>query len=53
MITKIELTLSCFAPTIVMEINIPHGRDTEEYIDELLESMLAEEFRYNAEWNFV
>ena len=53
MTTKIELTLSCFAPTIVMEIKIPHNRDAEEYIDELLESMLAEEFRYNAEWKFV
>ena len=53
MTTKIELTLSCFAPTIVMEIKTPHDRDAEEYIDELLESMLAEEFRYNAEWNFV
>ena len=50
---KIELTLSCFAPTIVMEIEIPNNRDTEEYIDELLDSILAEEFRYNAEWNFM
>ncbi len=48
-----ELPLSCFAPTIVMEIQIPNNRDAEEYIDELLESVLAEEFRYNAEWNFV
>jgi hypothetical protein len=51
--TKIELSLSCFAPTIVMEIKIPHDRDAEEYIDELLESILSEEFRYNAEWNFI
>ena len=51
--TKIELTLSCFAPKIIMEIFVPNDRDAEEYIDELLESILAEEFRYNAEWDFV
>lgn len=50
---KIELTLSCFAPTIIMEVEIPQDRDAEEYIDELLESILAEEFRYNAEWDFI
>lgn len=50
---KIELTLSCFAPTIIMEIQVPENRDEEEYIDELLDSMLNDEFRYNAEWNFV
>lgn len=50
---KIELKLSCFAPTIIMEIEVPYDRDAEEYIDELLESILAEEFRYNAEWDFV
>lgn len=53
MTAKIELTLSCFTPTIVMEIKIPHDRNAEEYIDELLEGILAEEFRYNAEWNFI
>ena len=51
--TKIKLTLSCFAPTVVMEIKIPKDRDAEEYIDELLETILAEDFRYNAEWNFI
>ena len=50
---KIELKLSCFAPTVIIEIEVPYDRDAEEYIDELLESILAEEFRYNAEWNFV
>ena len=50
---KIELTLSCFAPTIIMEIEIPQDRDAEEYIDEFLESILAEDFRYNTEWNFM
>ena len=51
--TKIELSLSCFAPTIVMEFNIPNDRDAEEYIDELLESVLSEEFCYHAECNFI
>ena len=50
---KIEVSLSCFAPTIIMEIIIPDGRDAEEYIDELLDSMLVDEFRYNVEWDFV
>lgn len=50
---KISVKLSCFAPTIIMEIAIPEDRDAEEYIDELLDSILAEEFRYNAEWDFV
>ena len=53
MIKRIEVTLSCFAPTIIMEIPIPKGRDAEEYIDELLDSMLVDEFRYNVEWDFV
>ena len=53
MIKRIEVTLSCFAPTIIMEIPIPNNRDAEEYIDELLDSMLVDEFRYNAEWDFV
>lgn len=53
MVKKIEVILSCFAPTIVMEISIPDDRDAEEYIDELLDSILSDEFRYNAEWNFA
>lgn len=53
MIKRIEITLSCFAPTFVMEIQVPEHRDAEEYIDELLDSILIDEFRYNAEWEFV
>lgn len=49
----IVVGLSCFAPMIKMEIDVPDGRDTEEYIDELLDSILADEFRYNADWEFV
>lgn len=44
---------SCFAPEFEMIIQIPECRDTEEYIDELLEGILADEFRYNVEWDFV
>lgn len=51
--TKIEVTLSCFVRTFMMEIIVPINVDAEEYIDEFLESILSEEFRYNVEWNFV
>lgn len=50
---KILLNLSCFAPGIIMQIFIPEDREEEEYIDELLDSMLTEDFRYNAEWEFI
>ena len=50
---RIELKASCFAPVITMEISIPNGRDDEEYIDELLDGILAEDLRYNAEWDFA
>ena len=36
-----------------MEIEVPDDRDDEEYIDELLDSMLVDEFKYNVEWDFV
>lgn len=44
---------SCFTPEFAMIIPIPTDRDDEEYIDELLDGILCDEFRYNAEWNFV
>lgn len=50
---RIIVSLSCFAPTIMMEIPIPDNRDDKEYIDEFLEGILNDEFRYNAEWEFV
>lgn len=53
MVYKIKLSLSCFAPTIKMEIDVPTDRDSEEYIDELLDSILSDEFRYNCEWDFI
>lgn len=40
-------------PKFEMIIEIPEDRDSEEYIDELLDSMLNEGLRYSAEWDFV
>ena len=36
-----------------MEINVPVGRDAEEYIDELLDGLLREDYRWNCEWDFA
>lgn len=44
---------SCFAPEFKMAIRIPEDRDAEEYIDELLDSILNEDLRYNVEWDFA
>lgn len=44
---------SPFDPEFGMIISIPDDRDDEEYIDELLDRILGEEFRYNIEWDFV
>lgn len=44
---------SCFAPEFDMVITIPDGYDAEEYIDELLDGILNDEMRYNADWEFV
>lgn len=49
----IRAKLSCFAPEIEMIIPVPKERDSEEYIDELLESILNDEFRLNCDWDFV
>ena len=35
MVYKIKVSLSCFAPTFTMEIDVPADRDSEEHIDEL------------------
>lgn len=42
-----------FAPEFEMIIPVPTDRDDEEYIDELLDGILNDEFRYNIEWDFV
>lgn len=44
---------STFAPEFEMIIPAPTDRDDEEYIDELLDGILNDEFRYNIEWGFV
>jgi hypothetical protein len=49
---RIWLQFSCFAPTVIMEVAVPNNRDAEEYIDELLDGILREDFIYNAEWDF-
>ena len=36
-----------------MIISIPEDRDTEEYIDELLDCILNEDLRYNVDWDFI
>lgn len=36
-----------------MIISIPENRDAEEYIDELLDSILNGDLRYNVEWDFA
>ena len=53
MVKRIEVKPSCFEPSFIMEITIPEGRDAEEYIDELLDGILTEDFRYNCEWDFI
>ena len=49
---RILVKPSCFSPEFEMIIRIPDERDSEEYIDELLDSILNDEFRYNVEWDF-
>ena len=44
---------SCLAPEFEIIISAPEDRDAEEYIDELLDSILNEDLRYNVEWDFV
>lgn len=46
-------SMSCFHPEIEMTISIPDDRDDEEYIDELLDSILKEDLKYNVEWSFL
>lgn len=49
----IWLSFSAFMPEVEMTIPIPKGQDEEEYIDELLESVLNVDALYNAEWGFM
>ena len=40
-----------YSAQIIMEIIIPENRDAEEYIDEMLDSILAKDLCYY--WDFV
>lgn len=51
--STISIKFSCFSPSVIMKIAIPADRDEEEYIDELLDAILKDEFRHNCEWNFA
>ena len=44
---------STFVPEFEMIVYVPDDRDAEEYIDELLDSILAEDLKYNVDWDFV
>lgn len=48
----ITLTPTCFTPPCKVTIDVPNGWDAEEYIDEYLDSILNDDVRYNAEWDF-
>ena len=50
---RIAMKPSCFFPEITLEIMVPEDRDAEEFIDELLDTILCEEFRWNCEWDFA
>lgn len=49
----IILTPDCFHPDIKITIFVPDDRDTEEYIDEYLDSILNDNVRYNCKWSFA
>lgn len=44
---------SVFAPAFEAIIPVPDGRDSEEYIDELLDAILSDDIKYNIEWDFI
>lgn len=48
----IIVDLGCFMPSVEMIINVPNDRDDEEYIDEILDSILNVDLRYNCDWEF-
>lgn len=50
---RIKLCLTEKGPFIIMSIIVPENRDNEEYIDELLDTILADPFRYEAKWEFI
>ena len=50
--TRIVVTVTGLDSSFVMEIPVPDDREEEEYIDEFLEKLFCEEFRYNHQWDF-
>lgn len=50
--TYIKMNPSPFIPAAMMGLDVPPDRDAEEYIDEYLDSILNENCRYNADWEF-
>ncbi len=49
---RVVVSPSCFMPSFIMEIDVPEGRDAEEYIDDLLDTIFSQDHRYNCEWEF-
>lgn len=50
---RIIVKPNCGVPAFEMTISVPEDRDEEEYIDELLDTILVRELRYNCDWNFL
>lgn len=44
---------SCFSPEFEMIISVPDNRGAEEYIDELLDDILKDDFYCCCKWEFV
>ena len=42
-----------YVPDFEMIIPVPKYRDAEEYIDEFIENMFADEYKYSVEWEVV
>lgn len=50
---NILVKLSCFAPEFTMNIQIPDDEDVNNFIDNFLNSILNEEFKYNVDWELI
>lgn len=49
----IQVILPCGLPCFEAVIRVPEDRDDEEYIDELLDTVLDPKIRYETDWDFV
>ena len=51
-----EYTIKLFQGNLItpvkITIQVPKDRDSEEYIDELLDCLLSDQARFNCEWEF-